>query len=443
MAGHPTFREAFRFWLKLGFISFGGPAGQIALMQQELVERKKWIGQQRFLHALNFCMLLPGPEAQQLAIYCGWLLHRTWGGIVAGVLFVLPSALLLWGLSVVYVFYGHIGWMAAVFHGLKPAVVAIVAAAVLRIGKKSLHNASLWAIAITAFALVFFLKTPFPLIVIGALLVGWGGARLVPEVFAPAGVGFGGRAGVSPAGQPDRDCERAVIADEAGHCSVLPTGRRAVRVVALCGALWFAPVVAIGALLGWHSVWVNQAVFFSKAAMVTFGGAYAVLPYVAQHAVETHGWLAAPQMLDGLAFAETTPGPLIMVLQFVGFLGGWNQPGVLSPLASASLGAAITTWVTFVPCFLWIFLGAPHVEPLRGNKLLAGALSAVTASVTGVILNLAVGVGWQVLVPGGSWASVDGLAVGLGVGAFVALHRFRANVVAVIVVSGLIGLVAA
>ena len=444
MVGHPTFREAFRFWLKLGFISFGGPAGQIALMQQELVERKKWIGQQRFLHALNFCMLLPGPEAQQLAIYCGWLLHRTWGGIVAGVLFVLPSALLLWGLSVMYVFYGHIGWLAAVFYGLKPAVVAIVVAAVLRIGKKSLHNAPLWAIAITAFALVFFLKTPFPLIVMGALLVGWGGARLAPEVFAPVGGGLGGRSGASPpAGMPEHVTEQAVIADEAGHCGVLPTMRRAVRVVALCAVLWFAPVVAIGVLLGWHSVWVNQAVFFSKAAMVTFGGAYAVLPYVAQHAVETHGWLAAPQMLDGLAFAETTPGPLIMVLQFVGFLGGWNQPGVLSPLASASLGAAITTWVTFVPCFLWIFLGAPHVEQLRGNKLLAGALSAVTASVTGVILNLAVWFGWQVLVPGGSWASVDVLAVGLGVGAFVALHRFKANVVAVIAASGLIGLVAA
>ena len=442
MAGHPTFREAFRFWLKLGFISFGGPAGQIALMQQELVERKRWIGQQRFLHALNFCMLLPGPEAQQLAIYCGWLLHRTWGGIVAGVLFVLPSALLLWGLSVVYVFYGHIGWLAAVFHGLKPAVVAIVVAAVLRIGKNSLRNVPLWAIAITAFALVFFLKAPFPLIVVGALLVGWGGAWLAPEVFAQAGVGFGGRAGTSPAGQPDRDCERAVIADEARHCGVLPTGRRAARVVALCAVLWSAPVGVIGLLLGWHSVWVNQAVFFSKAAMVTFGGAYAVLPYVAQHAVETHGWLAAPQMLDGLAFAETTPGPLIMVLQFVGFLGGWNQPGVLSPLASATLGAAITTWVTFVPCFLWIFLGAPHVEQVRGNQQLTGALSAVTASVTGVILNLAVWFGWQVLVPGGSLASVDVLAVGLGVGAFVALHRFRANVVAVIVASGLIGLLA-
>ena len=443
MKRHPSFREALRFWLKLGFISFGGPAGQIALMQQELVERKKWIGQQRFLHALNFCMLLPGPEAQQLAIYCGWLLHRTWGGIVAGVLFVLPSALLLWGLSVVYVFYGHIGWLAAVFHGLKPAVVAIVVAAALRIGKKSLHNAPLWAISITAFTLVFFLKTPFPLIVVGALLVGWGGARLAPEVFAPAGGGLWGRAGASsPADLTERVTEQAVIADAAGNCGVLPTMRRAVRVVTVCVVLWFAPVGVIGVLLGWHSVWVNQAVFFSKAAMVTFGGAYAVLPYVAQHAVETHGWLAAPQMLDGLAFAETTPGPLIMVLQFVGFLGGWNQPGALSPLASASLGAAITTWVTFVPCFLWIFLGAPHIEQLRGNNQLAGALSAVTASVTGVILNLAVWFGWQVLVPGGSWVSVDWLAVGLVVGAFVALHRFRVNVVAVIAASGLIGLLA-
>ena len=443
MAGHPTFREAFRFWLKLGFISFGGPAGQIALMQQELVERKKWIGQQRFLHALNFCMLLPGPEAQQLAIYCGWLLHRTWGGIVAGVLFVLPSALLLWGLSVMYVFFGHVEWVAGVFNGLKPAVVAIVVAAVLRVGQKTLRNAALWAIAAAAFGLIFFLQTPFPLIVAGALLVGGFGGRLVPEIFAPKSGGHGMARVVTAVHTKDAGSQEAVIDDAAERFAVLPSWGRAVRIVGICGALWVTPVLVVGALLGWHSVWVNQGVFFSQAAMVTFGGAYAVLPYVAQQAVDTHGWLTAAQMIDGLAFAETTPGPLIMVLQFVGFLGGWNQPGALSPLAAATLGAAITTWVTFVPCFLWVFLGAPHVEQLRGNKRLAAALSAVTASVAGVILNLAVWFGWQVLVPGGTWASVDGLAVGIAVAAFVALHRFQVNVMAVIAASGLIGWLAA
>ena len=440
MAAHPTFREAFRFWLKLGLISFGGPAGQIAIMQRELVEEKKWIGQERFLHALNFCMLLPGPEAQQLAIYCGWLLHRTWGGIVAGTLFVLPSALLLWALSLVYVFYGHVTWLGAVFYGLKPAVVAIVVTAVLRIGEKALRNSTMWAIAAAAFGLIFFLHAPFPLIVAGALLVGWVGGYVAPEQFNPAGGGHGHAAtGVGIVGHTR---ERAVIDDAANRFAVRPSWRRAGRVLAICLTLWFAPVLAIGALLGWHSVWVNQAVFFSKAAMVTFGGAYAVLPYVAQQAVDTYAWLAAPQMLDGLAFAETTPGPLIMVLQFVGFLGGWNQPGALSPLAAATLGAAITTWVTFVPCFLWIFLGAPHIEQLRGNKLLASALSAVTASVVGVILNLAVWFGWRVILPGGSWASVDLLALGLSATAFVALRYFRVNVIAVVVASGLLGVLA-
>lgn len=399
-------------------------------MQRELVERKKWIGQQRFLHALNFCMLLPGPEAQQLAIYCGWLLHSTWGGIFAGALFVLPSALLLWGLSVVYVVYGHIGWLGAIFYGLKPAVVALVVAALLRIGKKSLRNPFLVGIAAAAFGLIFFLKTPFPLIVLGALLVGWMGARLAPAFFAPVRGEHGASTG-------------AVIDDAAEWCAVSPSWRRALRVVAVCGTLWVTPVLLIGAVLGWHTVWVAQGVFFSKAALVTFGGAYAVLPYVAQHAVDSSGWLTAPQMLDGLAFAETTPGPLIMVLQFVGFLGGWNQPGALTPLAAATLGAAITTWVTFVPCFLWIFLGAPHVEQLRGNLRLTASLAAVTASVVGVILNLAVWFGWQVLVPGGTGARVDGVAAGLCLAAFVALHRFKVNAMAVIAACGLIGLLCA
>jgi len=444
MGAHPTFREAFKFWLKLGFISFGGPAGQIAIMQHELVDQKKWIGQERFLHALNFCMLLPGPEAQQLAIYCGWLLHRTWGGIVAGALFVLPSVFLLWGLSQAYVSYGHIGWVAAIFYGLKPAILAIVVAAVLRIGKKALKNGVMWGIAAAAFGLLFFLKVPFPVIVFGALLTGFVGGRVAPRWFqggaghgAP-GVGRKAADGLSGA----ENGGRAVVDDAADSFAVKPSWGRAVRVTAVCVALWVAPLLIVGAWQGWTSVWVKEGVFFSKAAMVTFGGAYAVLPYVAQQAVETHGWLGAPQMLDGLAFAETTPGPLIMVLQFVGFMGGWNQPGALSPWAAAALGGAITTWVTFVPCFLWIFLGAPHIEQLRGQKLLTAALGAVTASVVGVILNLAVWFGLHVLVPGCTSVSVDWFAAGIAVAAFVALHRFKVNLIAVIAASGAAGLVA-
>ncbi|MBC8040107.1 MAG: chromate efflux transporter [Opitutaceae bacterium] len=435
MSAHPTFREAFKFWLKLGFISFGGPAGQIAIMQHELVEQKKWIGQERFLHALNFCMLLPGPEAQQLAIYCGWLLHRTWGGIVAGALFVLPSAFILWGLSQVYVSFGHVAWVAAIFYGLKPAIMAVVVAAVLRIGSKALKNGVMWGIAAAAFGLIFFLKVPFPVIVFGALAVGLMGGRIAPRWFVLAGGGHGAERSPRPT------AERAVIDDAAESFAVKPSWGRAMRVTGTCVVLWAAPLVLVGAVLGWNSVWVKEGVFFSKAAMVTFGGAYAVLPYVAQQAVENHAWLTAPQMMDGLAFAETTPGPLIMVLQFVGFMGGWNQPGALSPWAAAALGGAITTWVTFVPCFLWIFLGAPHIEQMRGQKLLTAALGAVTASVVGVILNLAVWFGWHVTFPAGTWASVDWFAVAVGVAAFVALHRFKVNLIAVIAASGAAGLV--
>ena len=427
-ATHPSFREAFRFWLKLGLISFGGPAGQIAIMQTELVERNRWIGQERFLHALNFCMLLPGPEAQQLAIYCGWLLHRTWGGIVAGVLFVLPSAVLLWGVSVLYVTQGDVPWVAAVFYGLKPAVMAIVIAAMLRLGAKALKNEVMWGLAAVAFGLIFFLKVPFPVIVFGALVAGLAGGRWAARWFvAGGGHGGGGRT------------DTAVIDDAAEGFAVKPTWGRAVKVTAVCTGLWVMPVVGAGVALGWGSVWVEEGVFFSKAAMVTFGGAYAVLPYVAQQAVENHAWLTAPQMIDGLAFAETTPGPLIMVLQFVGFMGGWNQAGALSPLAGATLGAAMTTWVTFVPCFLWIFLGAPHIERLRGNRLLGSALGAVTASVVGVVLNLAVWFGWHVVVPDGTWAGVDWFAVVTGAAAFTALHRFKVNLMWVIAAGGVAG----
>ncbi|MEO0055802.1 MAG: hypothetical protein RLZZ50_1749 [Verrucomicrobiota bacterium] len=437
-AAPPSFREAFRFWLKLGFISFGGPAGQIAIMQHELVEKKRWIGQERFLHALNYCMLLPGPEAQQLAIYCGWLLHRTWGGIAAGVLFVLPSAFILWGLSFGYVAYGAVPWVAAIFSGLKPAVVAVVAAAVLRIGGKALKTPVMWAIAATSFGLILGLGVGFPWIVAGAAAFGWAGRRLAPAQF-PVGVGHSGGKHAASAGEVR---ERAVIDDLAEAGAVAPSWGRALRVTALCGALWAAPIAAAGLVFGWGSTLVDQGRFFSQAAMVTFGGAYAVLPYVAQQAVDNYQWLTGPQMLAGLAFAETTPGPLIMVLQFAGFMGGWGQPdGALSPLAAATLCSAMTTWVTFVPCFLWIFLGAPHIERLRGNLALGSALAAVTAAVVGVILNLAVWFGWQVWRPVAADGSAhwNWFAIGVSVAAFVALHRFKANLIGVIMAAGAAG----
>jgi chromate transporter len=432
----PSFREAFRFWLKLGFISFGGPAGQIAIMQHELVERKRWIGQERFLHALNYCMLLPGPEAQQLAIYCGWLLHRTWGGIAAGVLFVLPSAFILWGLSYVYAMHGGVPWVAAIFSGLKPAVVAVVVAAVLRIGGKALKTPALWTVAAVAFGLIFGLGAGFPWIVAGAALLGWAGRRAAPAQFpAGGGHGHGGK------DKSDTPASRAAVDDLAEAGAVAPGWGRALRVTALCGALWAAPILAAAWIWGGDSTLVAQGKFFSQAAMVTFGGAYAVLPYVAQQAVENYGWLTGPQMLAGLAFAETTPGPLIMVLQFVGFMGGWHQPdGGLSPLAAATLCSAMTTWATFVPCFLWIFLGAPHIERLRGNLALGSALTAVTAAVVGVILNLAVWFAWQVWRPTEDGAAHwDWFAVAVSAAAFVALHRFKANLIAVIATAGAAG----
>lgn len=426
MSGHPTFREAFQFWLRLGFISFGGPTGQIAIMHTELVEKKRWIGEQRFLHALNFCMLLPGPEATQLATYCGWLLHGTRGGIVAGVLFVMPAAVLLWALSWIYAAHGSVPWIAAIFYGLKPAVTAIVAAAVLKIGQRALKNGVMWSIAAAGFVAIIFWHAPFPAIVAGAAAIGLVGGRYWPERF-PGNSGQGA------------DLGGAVLNDasvSAGHTR--PSWARAVRVLVVSLALWWTPVLIAGVTLGWDHVLAREGIFFSKAAMVTFGGAYAVLPYVGQQAVEHYQWLAAPQMLDGLGLAETTPGPLIMVVQFVGFLGGWNQPGAWSPLAMATLGAAMTTWTTFVPCFLWIFLGAPHVEQLRGNRRLGSALTAVTASVVGVVLNLAVWFGLHVFFPADG--KVDGFAVAVAVTAFAAITRLKTNLVAVILASGALGL---
>lgn len=420
---HPSFWEAFRFWLKLGFISFGGPAGQIAVMHTELVERRKWISEGRFLHALNFCMLLPGPEAQQLATYIGWLLHRTWGGILAGTLFVLPSALLLWGLSVLYVSYGRLPWVAALFLGLQPAVLAIVSAAVFRIGSRVLRSRPLWLLAAAAFISLFFFKTPFPLVIISAAAIGWLGGRFWPARF-----------------QLVHDSANTPIHDETDlGAHTRPSWPRALKVLTISLLLWWAPVVLAGAWLGWAHAIPQQGIFFSKAAMVTFGGAYAVLPYVSQQAVEHYHWLTASQMLDGLGLAETTPGPLIMVLQFVGFLGGWHHPDDLPPLLAATLGAAMTTWTTFVPCFLWIFLGAPYIEKLRGHRNLSVMMNAITASVVGVILNLAVWFGGHVLFPN-SQPRLDYLAALIAIIAFVGLVRWRWGIIPVVIGAALLGL---
>ena len=423
-SSRPSFAEAFRFWLKLGFISFGGPTGQIALMHLELVERKKWIDEGRFLHALNFCMLLPGPEAQQLATYVGWLLHRTAGGIAAGALFVLPSAFILWGLSWIYLRFGAVPSVAAAFYGLQIAVMAVVAQAVIRIGQKVLKNVAMWVLAAAAFVALAVLHAPFPLIVFGAGLIGYVGGRLRPDLFAVL-KGHGGK--LDAASDPDLHFETPA-----------PGWARSTQVLSIGLAVWFAPVIGVGWWLGTdHSIF-QMGVFFSKAACVTFGGAYAVLPYVAQQAVEHFGWLSTDQMLVGLGLAESTPGPLIMVLQFVGFVGGWQHPGGMSPLGAATLGAAITTWCTFVPSFVWIFLGGPSIERLRGNERLSATLSAITAAVVGVILNLAAWFAWHIIHPTPDrW---DWFAIVVGLAAFAGLQWLKWNVVFTILACALLGI---
>ena len=423
----PSFAEAFRFWLKLGFISFGGPTGQIAIMQTELVEKKKWISQSRFLHALNYCMLLPGPEAIQLAIYIGWLLHKTWGGIVAGAFFLIPSVFILWALSYIYAAFGHVPWIAAIFYGLKPAVMAIVAVAVIRIGRKALKNEIMWALAALAFVAIFFFHAPFPMIILGAGLIGLIGGRFWKEKFDVVS----GHDGV---------VDESVLSDAAEAPEhARPSLARAIKLIAVWVVLWFAPIVAIGLWKGWGSTLFNEGLFFSKAAVVTFGGAYAVLPYVAQQALFHYGWLKPGQMMDGLGLAETTPGPLIMVLQFVGFIGAWQHPEGLSPLVAGTLGALITTWATFVPSFLFIFLGGPHIEQLRGNVKLTTTLSAITAAVVGVVMNLAVWFALNALFPGR--AAIDWFAVVVSAIAFVGMLRWKWDVVPVVVGSGLFGLI--
>jgi chromate transporter len=379
-AASPTdlvpFRTALRAWFAISWQTFGGPAGQIAVMQRELVDRRRWIGQRRFLHALNYCMLLPGPEAQQLAIYVGWLLNGVRGGLAAGTLFVLPGVLSLLALSAIYVAAGDTTVVTALFAGLAPAVVAIVAQAVWRVGRRALTRPGLVVLAVAAFLALTLLGTPFPVVIAVAAAVGWALHRWRPRAETPA-------QGAEDDGAPP------VIADDALH-TTRPTLGRAARVLAVGLVLWAVPLLAAVALTGTGSVFTAQGLFFSGTALVTFGGAYAVLAFVAQQAVATYGWLTAGDMVRGLALAESTPGPLIMVVQFVAFLGAFHQPGGLDPWVAGVLGALLTTWVTFVPCFLFIFLGAPHIEQLRNNHALSAALTGITAAVVGVIANLAV-----------------------------------------------------
>lgn len=439
---HVNFWEALRFWLKLGFISFGGPAGQIAVMHRELVEHKRWISEQRFLHALNYCMLLPGPEAQQLATYIGWLLHRTWGGVVAGVLFVLPSLLILIGLSWVYVVHGQMDWVAGLLYGIKPAVAALVLHAVHRMGRKTLRHPKraplLWAVAVASFVALAVFAVPFPAVVLAAALVGCAGGRWVPDQFARAGNGHA-TATTTAAHQP------AAIDD---HTPTPPhacfSQARLIRVLLSGVMLWVVPMGLLVVWQGWNGTLATMGWFFTKAALLTIGGAYAVLPYVYQGAVVEHGWLLGSQMIDGLALGETTPGPLIMVVAFVAFLGGWGQQ-VLGPEAQflgAVLAAVVVTWFTFLPSFIFILAGGPLVESTHGKLRLTAPLTAITAAVVGVIASLALFFLFHVAYPSGmaaGWQHADWAALVLVALAAVALIRFKQGVIRVIVACALAG----
>jgi chromate transporter len=389
--------EAFRTWVRVALQSFGGPAGQIAVMHRILVDEKRWISEDRFLHALSYCMLLPGPEAQQLATYIGWLLHRTWGGLVAGCLFIAPGFLAILALSLLYAAYGDVPLVAGLFFGIKPAVLALVIEALLRIGRRALRQRAQVGVAAGAFVAIFVLDVPFPAIIGAAAALGLTGARLLPEAFGGAT-----RAGVASA-----PAVMDAVLDRTPPAHTRPSLRRAAIVLGVFGGLWAVPVAALVWARGGDDVFAQMSLFFSKLAVVTFGGAYAVLAYMAQQAVETYGWLAPGEMLDGLGMAETTPGPLIQVVQFVGFLGAYRNPGELSPWVAGTLASVLATWVTFVPCFLWIFVGAPYVEHLRESRMLRGALSGITAAVVGVILNLSLWLSLHTL-----FATVDERSVG-------------------------------
>jgi chromate transporter len=426
-----AFGEAFRFWLKLGFISFGGPAGQIAIMHQELVEERRWISEGRFLHALNFCMLLPGPEAQQLATYLGWLMHRTWGGIVAGGLFVLPSLFVLIGLTWIYLRFGDVPVVAAFLYGIKPAVTALVLFAAHRIASRALKNAWLWAISMAAFVAIFWFNTPFPAIIVAAAILGYLGGRLAPDRFLAGG-------GHDAA----RDYGPALIDDTVRLAHTRYSTAKLLGYTAAGLVLWSIAMGSLVTTSGWHGTLTQMGWFFTKAALLTFGGAYAVLPYVFQGAVEHYEWLSALQMIDGLALGETTPGPLIMIVAFVGFVGGWTKelfgPDLLF-LAGAA-GAAVATFFTFLPSFVFILVGGPLVESTHGNIHFTAPLTGITAAVVGVIVNLAAFFGYHVFWPQGFGGGFEWFSVVLAIAAFIALWRFKFGMIPVILACGAIGL---
>ncbi len=423
-----SFRAAFFVWVRVAIYSFGGPAGQMAVMHRILVEEKRWVSENRFLHALNYTMLLPGPEAQQLATYIAWLLHGYRGGLMAGTLFVLPGFVSILILSVLYAGFQEYSFVPALFFGLKPAVMAIVVEAVIRIGRRALKNRVMIGIAAVAFIAIFFFDAPFPVIVLSSGVIGYFGGRFWEKQFY-----------VIKGHEIDEDEDDPVITDQIAE-HTRPSTRRAVRVLVVCLTLWFVPLLVLSVWLGPENVFTQIGLFFSKAAVITFGGAYAVLAYLAQEAVSTYGWLQAGEMLDGLGMAETTPGPLVQVVQFVGFMGAYRNPGALTPMMAGVFGAILTTWVTFVPCFLWIFLGAPYIEHLRGNRSLSTALSAITAAVVGVILNLALWFSLHVLfstvtetfigpvrlfVP--DLATIDWVSLLIAIAAFTALFRYKVS----------------
>jgi chromate transporter len=428
-----SFIQAFWFWLKLGFISFGGPAGQISIMHQELVERRRWISEQRFLHALNYCMLLPGPEAQQLAIYIGWLLHRTWGGVIAGVLFVLPSLFILIGLSWLYIAFGDVPVVAGLFYGIKPAVTAIVLQAAHRIGSRALKNNWLWAIAGASFVAIFALQLPFPLIVLGAAVLGFLGGRYLPQSFSIGG----GHTAVKQSFGP------SLIDDDTPTPAHARFSWSRLALLLLVGAvLWSVPMAILTTLFGWQGTLTQMGWFFTKAALLTFGGAYAVLPYVYQGAVGHYGWLSPTQMIDGLALGETTPGPLIMVVAFVGFVGGYLQPmfGPEQAFLAGAVAASLVTWFTFLPSFLFILAGGPLVESTHNELKFTAPLTAITAAVVGVIANLALFFAYHVLWPTGFSGHFDWPSALIALAAAVALFRFKRGVIQVLLGSGLLGL---
>lgn len=438
---HPTLRDATRVWALIGLQSFGGPAGQIAVMHRVLVDEKKWLSEARFLHALNFCMLLPGPEAMQLATYAGWLMHRTLGGLIAGLLFILPGFLSILALSLLYVGLSDLTVVQGLFFGLKPAVLAIVVQAVIKIGRRALKNRVMIAVAAASFLAIFAFNLPFPLIIASAAILGLVGARFLPRHFLVI-------RGHAAAGAVDDSLLGDTIPDHAR-----PNARRTATTLTVWLGVWLVPVLALHLTLGPGHIFTKQSVFFSTAAVVTFGGAYSVLAFIAQQAVEVYAWLQPGEMLDGLGMAETTPGPLIQVVQFVGFMGAYRDPGTLNPYAAATLASVIVTWVTFAPCFLWIFVGAPFIESLRSRPTLTGALSAITAAVVGVILNLAVWFAvhtlfgtvtdldrWAMKLPVPVWSTLDWRASLIAVVAFVLIFRFKRGMLQTLGVCAALGI---